>query len=83
MDRTRTSYKIEIEPGSITGFYVRTEGHIVACFSTAAELALWIEQEFSPLDLEPERDTMPAMLKSDESISPDRPGWRLLRGKRA
>ena len=82
MDRKRPEYKIEIEPGALTGFYVRAEGHIVACFSNAPELALWIEQQFTPLDLAPENDTMPAVLQSGESISQGRPGWRLLKGKR-
>lgn len=85
MDRKRPEYKIEIEPGAITGFYVRAEGHIVACFSSAPELAQWIEQQYGPLDLAPEAVRMPAMLQSDTDSPPGKRGVvaHLLRGGRS
>lgn len=65
--RDRPQYKIEIEPGALSGYYVRCQGSIVACFSTAPELAQWIEDQYRPLDLTPEVETMPAVLQSDDS----------------
>lgn len=76
------SYKIVIEAGALTGFYVRVEDEIAACFSTAAELATWLEYELRPLDQPAATaEPMPSVLQSDDSAA--KPGrWRLLRGGR-
>ena len=80
------SYKIVIEAGALTGYFVRVEDEIAACFSTAAELATWLEYELRPLD-QPAvtavtAEPMPSVLQSDDSAA--KPGrWRLLRGGRS
>jgi hypothetical protein len=80
-DRRRPEYTITIEPGALTGFYVKVADQVIACFSSAPELALWIERQYQPLDLAPEAETMPVMLQSGDS-TPARKGWPLLRGGR-
>jgi hypothetical protein len=79
---TSRSYRITIEAGALTGFYVRVEDEIAACFSTAAELATWLEYELRPLDQPAATaEPMPSVLQSDDSAA--KPGrWRLLRGGR-
>lgn len=64
------------------GWYVRHDNTIVACFSTARELASWIEDTCSSLDppLPPER--MPAILDEPPAVPARRSLWAVIAGGR-
>jgi hypothetical protein len=81
MDLRRSDYIITIEPGPLSGYFVRIDGHIAACFTNAADLARWIEREYAALD----KPGYAPVLQSDDSAgAPERRGFmKMLRGGRS
>lgn len=74
----RGDYCITIEPGPLSGYFVRIDGQIAAGFTNAADLARWIEQEYAALDLPPAAP----VLQSEPDSPPHKKGWPMLRGGR-
>lgn len=70
------------------GWMVRHDGHVQACFSTASDLAKWIETVLTPLDvdakvIEPEtHEPMPTVLQTPAELIERKPArlWRVFRG---
>lgn len=72
--------RLEIERAPLSGWCIRFDGHVEACFSSAAEMADWLERTLSPLD----RDTaaqpvepLPVMLDRDRAQPRRSLWWRI------
>lgn len=65
------------------GWVVCFDGHVEAAFTTARDLAAWLEASLSPLDPQEQRhhhEPLPAMLSDPAQEQAPRRMWRIFRG---